>query len=62
LLVVVDPIASIVLSVWLFDEHFTHNPIGIAAAVLAFAVMAAGVVVLSRTTPIHLDTSRPARL
>jgi len=62
LVVVVDPIASIVLSVWLFDERFTQNPIGIAGAVLAFAVMAAGVVVLSRTTPIHLDASRPARL
>jgi len=62
LVVVVDPIASIALSVWLFDEHFTQNPVSILAAIVAFAVMAAGVTVLSRTTPIHLDASRPARL
>ena len=62
LVVVVDPIASIFLSVWLFDERFTQNPLAIAAAAAAFAVMAAGVVVMSRTTPIHLDASRPARL
>lgn len=62
LVVVVDPVASIVLSVWLFDEHFTQNPARILLAVVAFAVMAAGVTVLSRTTPIHLDASRPTRL
>jgi drug/metabolite transporter (DMT)-like permease len=62
LIVVVDPIASILLSVWLFDEQFTHDPVRLFIAALAFAVMATAVVVLSRTTPIHLDASRPARL
>jgi len=31
-------------------------------AIMAFAVMAAGVTTLSRTTPIHLEASRPTRL
>lgn len=62
LLVVVDPFASIVLSVWLFDERFTDSPIKIAVGVLSFAVMVAGVTVLSRTAPADLDPSRPARL
>ena len=60
LLVVVDPLASIVLSVWLFDEHFTDSPAKITLAVLAFAVLAAGVTALSRTAPQDLAPSRPA--
>jgi hypothetical protein len=59
-LVIIDPFASIILSVWLFDERFTHSPAKIAIAVLAFAVMAAGVTVLSRTAPEDLTPSRPA--
>jgi drug/metabolite transporter (DMT)-like permease len=51
LLVIVNPFASIALSVWLFDERFTDSPAKIAIAGLAFAVMAAGVVVLSRSAP-----------
>jgi drug/metabolite transporter (DMT)-like permease len=62
LVVVVDPVASIVLSVWLFHEQFTQNPVQIFLAIMAFAVMAAGVTTLSRTTPIHLEASRPTRL
>jgi len=50
------------LSVWLFDEQFTHNPARLFVAAVAFAVMAAGVVELSRTTPIHLEATRPTRL
>ena len=41
-LVITDPFASIVLSVWLFDERFTDSPAKITVAVLAFAVMAVG--------------------
>jgi len=62
MIVVVDPVASIFLSVWLFDEQFTHNPARLFVAAVAFAVMAAGVVELSRTTPIHLEATRPTRL
>ena len=62
LIVVVDPVASIFLSVWLFDEQFSHSPTRLFIAAVAFIVMSAGVVELSRTTPIHLEASRPARL
>jgi drug/metabolite transporter (DMT)-like permease len=60
-LVIIDPFASIILSVWLFDERFTNSPAKITVAVLAFAVMAIGVTVLSRTAPQDLTPSRPAR-
>ena len=59
-LVIIDPFASIILSVWLFDERFTNSPAKIAVAVLAFAVLAVGVTVLSRTAPKDLTPSRPA--
>jgi hypothetical protein len=49
-----------VTSRWLFGEHFTDTPAKVAIAVLAFAVMAAGVTVLTRTAPQDLAPSRPA--
>lgn len=51
LLVIVDPTVSVVLSVWLFGEHYTHDVAVTAASVIAFAAMAAGVVALTRTAP-----------
>jgi hypothetical protein len=60
LLVVVNPLASIALSIWLFDEHFTSSPARIVIAVVSFGAMAAGVVALSRTAPQDLAPSRPA--
>jgi hypothetical protein len=57
ILVITDPFASIILSIWLFDERFTNSPVGIAIAVVAFAVMAVGVTVLTRTAPQDLDPS-----
>jgi hypothetical protein len=60
LLVIVDPFASIILSVWLFGERFTDSPVKLAIAVVAFAVMAAGVIRLARTSPQDLTPSRPA--
>jgi drug/metabolite transporter (DMT)-like permease len=60
LLVVVNPLASIVLSIWLFDEHFTSSPARIAIAVVSFATMAVGVIELSRAAPQNLAPSRPA--
>ena len=60
LLVIIDPFASIILSVWLFGEHFTDSPAKVAIAVVAFAVLAAGVVMLTRTAPQHLAPSQQA--
>jgi hypothetical protein len=59
LLVIINPLGSIILSVWLFDERFTNSPPRIAVASLAFAVLSAGVVVLSRTSPQELTLSPP---
>jgi hypothetical protein len=61
LLVITDPFASIILSIWLFGERFTDSPAKIIIAVVAFAVMAAGVTVLTRTSPEDLTQSTPAR-
>jgi hypothetical protein len=50
-LVIVDPIVSIALSVWIFEEYFTPNPAKITLAVLGFAGMCAAVTILIRTAP-----------
>jgi len=60
MLVIINPFASIILSVWLFNERFTNSPAKITVAVLSFAVMAAGVTMLTRTAPQDLRPSEPA--
>jgi drug/metabolite transporter (DMT)-like permease len=60
LLVIVNPMTSIALSVWLFDERFTNSPAKVTIAVLAFAVLTAGVIELSRTSPKDLAPDAPA--
>jgi drug/metabolite transporter (DMT)-like permease len=60
ILVIVNPFASIILSVWLFGERFTNSPAKITVAVVSFAVMAGGVVMLTRTAPQDLTPSQPA--
>jgi drug/metabolite transporter (DMT)-like permease len=57
LLVIIDPFASIILSVWLFGERFTDSPAKLVIAVVAFAVMAAGVTRLARTAAQDLAPS-----
>ncbi len=54
-LVIVDPLVSIVLSMWLFGEHFVPDALTVVVAVLAFAVMCAGVVVLTQTAPATME-------
>jgi hypothetical protein len=41
-IVIIDPIVSIALSLWLFAEHFTSNAAMLAVAATGFAVMCAG--------------------
>jgi drug/metabolite transporter (DMT)-like permease len=60
ILVITDPFASIILSVWLFGEHFTASPAKVAVGAVAFTVMAAGVTMLTRTAPQDLAPSRTA--
>lgn len=50
-LVIIDPLVSIALSVWLFDERFIPHAAVLAVAAIAFAVMCAGVVLLTQTAP-----------
>jgi drug/metabolite transporter (DMT)-like permease len=54
-IVIVDPIVSITLSVWLFDEHFTADGAVLAVAAIGFAVMCAGVVLLTQTAPATME-------
>ena len=54
-LVIVDPLVSIVLSIWLFGEHFVPDALSVTVAVLAFAVMCGGVVLLTQTAPATME-------
>ena len=51
LLVIVDPIMSIGLSVWIFGETFTQSAPTLAVGSFAFASLCAAVAVLTRTAP-----------
>jgi hypothetical protein len=51
LLVIVNPIVSIALSVWIFEEYFTPDAPRLALGSVAFATMCASVAVLTRTAP-----------
>jgi drug/metabolite transporter (DMT)-like permease len=51
LMVIVDPLVSIVLGVWLFGEHFEGSRWTTAIGAVGFAAMALGVVFLARTAP-----------
>ena len=55
LLAIINPLASIILSIWLFDERFTDSPARVAIAALAMAVLTFGVIALSRTAPEDLN-------
>jgi hypothetical protein len=50
-LVIVDPIVSIGLSVWIFGEYFTENALQLTLGAASFAAMCAAVPVLTRTAP-----------
>ena len=59
-LVIVDPIVSIVLSLWLFGERFTSSSAVLALAAAGFAVMCAGVIALTQTAPATMDADMPS--
>jgi drug/metabolite transporter (DMT)-like permease len=58
-LVIIDPIVSIALGVWLFGQRFTANGAVLAVAAGAFAVMCGGVVVLTQTAPATMKADTP---
>ena len=51
LMVIVNPVVSIALSLWLYGEHFSGGAAEIAVGLLGFGVMVVGVVLLARTAP-----------
>jgi EamA domain-containing membrane protein RarD len=51
LMVVINPLASIALSVLLFHEHFTGDVAAVVLAGCSFAAMAVGVVLQTLTGP-----------
>ena len=60
-IVIVDPVVSIGLSVWIFGETFTSNIARLAVGSVAFAAMCIAVTVLARTAPATMDPdSAPA--
>jgi hypothetical protein len=50
-LVIVDPLISIILSVYLFGERFTQSAGDLAIAFIAFAAIGFGVVLMTHTVP-----------
>jgi hypothetical protein len=58
-LVIIDPIVSIALGVWLFGQRFTANGAVLAVAACGFAVMCGGVVVLTQTAPATMKADTP---
>jgi drug/metabolite transporter (DMT)-like permease len=54
-MVIIDPMVSIALSVWLYAEHFASNTATLAVAAAGFAVMCAGVVLLTQTAPATMN-------
>jgi drug/metabolite transporter (DMT)-like permease len=57
ILVIVNPIVSIALSVWIFEEYFTTDAPRLALGSAAFAAMCASAVVLTRTAPATMSSS-----
>ncbi len=51
IIVIVDPLASIVLGVSLYHERLVTSPLSSAFAGIAFVVVTVGVVVMTRTVP-----------
>ena len=60
MLVIVDPLVSIPLSVWLFGEHFVMDAPALAVAATAFCAMCAGVVLVTQAAPPAPTAGTPA--
>ena len=59
-LVIVDPIVSIALSVWVFGETFNPDAVRLALGSFAFAAMCVAAAVLTRTAPRRWTPRPPA--
>lgn len=56
-LVIVDPIASIALSVWVFEEYFAASTLRLTLAAISFAGMCVAVTILTRTAPGTMEST-----
>ncbi len=59
-LVIVDPIVSIALSIWVFGETFNPDAVRLAVGSFSFAAMCVAVAVLTRTAPATMEPA-PSR-
>jgi fumarate reductase subunit D len=50
-IVIVDPLVSVALGIWLYRDRLHHDALHLSVSVVAFAVMCAGIVALTRTAP-----------
>ena len=50
-IVIVDPLVSVALGIWLYRDRLHHDALHVSVGVVAFAVMCAGIVALTRTAP-----------
>ena len=58
-LVIVDPLVSIALGVWLFNQRFTGDALTLLLAGGAFGVMCLGAIRLTRSTPLTMAPDSP---
>jgi fumarate reductase subunit D len=54
-IVIVDPVVSVALGIWLYRERLHHGALQLSIGVVAFAVMCAGIVALTRTAPASMS-------
>jgi hypothetical protein len=54
----VDPIVSIGLSVWVFGEYFTEDALRLALGSASFITTCAAVAVLTKTAPASMSASQ----
>jgi hypothetical protein len=62
LIVLVDPLASVLLGLWLFHEHLRSSAPAIVLALTGLAVMVVGVIAMTRFVPATMLSSREAPL
>ena len=58
-IVIVDPVVSVALGIWIYHERLRDSVAPLAIGVTAFAVMCAGVVLLTRTAPDSMAADMP---
>jgi fumarate reductase subunit D len=54
-IVIVDPIVSVALGIWLYRERLHHDALHLTVSAVAFAVMCTGIVALTRTAPATMN-------